>query len=179
LWEVETGAPLGFPLPGRFGTVRSVSFGPDDRLVAAGTESNMVVVWDVTKVRDGAVPAARLLRGHDDFVASVAFAPDGQMLASGGFDRTVRLWDVASGLPFGGPFYGYAGWVQSVAWSPDGQRMASGGEDGTVILWDVGLESWQERACRIANRNLTREEWERFVGSGRAYNQTCPGLSEE
>ena len=30
---------------------------------------------------------------------------------------------------------------------------------GKVQLWDIDLKSWQSIAGRIANRNLTREEW--------------------
>ena len=67
----------------------------------------------------------------------------------------------------------------SVAFSP-GEKdtdwaLASGSMDGTVILWDVNLGSWLDLACRIANRNLTMDEWQRYVGPG-PYRQTCPNL---
>jgi len=42
-------------------------------------------------------------------------------------------------------------------------------------LWDVGLEVWQARACRIANRNLTAEEWKGYLGE-QPYRETCSEL---
>ena len=42
-------------------------------------------------------------------------------------------------------------------------------------LWDVDLQSWLKRACAIANRNLTREEWGRYMGD-QPYRKTCPDL---
>jgi hypothetical protein len=45
----------------------------------------------------------------------------------------------------------------------------------------VNVNSWIKRACAIANRNLTRNEWESYMGD-RPYRKTCrnlPGPEEE
>jgi hypothetical protein len=46
--------------------------------------------------------------------------------------------------------------------------------DGRGIVWDVDPESWKRRACEIANRTLTQEEWDEFL-PGRPYNPVCQG----
>ena len=61
--------------------------------------------------------------------------------------------------------------------SPDGKTLASGG--ATIILWDVSVEAWQNRACRIANRNLTRAEWRQYMGDIAPYRATCRALPLE
>jgi hypothetical protein len=53
--------------------------------------------------------------------------------------------------------------------------LASASDDRTVRLWDVDPQSWLKRACAIANRNLTHEEWRKYMGD-LSYRKTCPDL---
>ena len=53
--------------------------------------------------------------------------------------------------------------------------VATGTEHGTVELWRYGVEAWQAQACAIANRNLTADEWQQYLGNA-VYHRTCPSL---
>jgi hypothetical protein len=56
--------------------------------------------------------------------------------------------------------------------SPDGKRLLMTLQDGRGLVWDVDPASWARRACAIANRTLTQDEWEEFL-KGRRYEPAC------
>ena len=43
----------------------------------------------------------------------------------------------------------------------------------SAIEWPMDANTWEQFACRVAGRNLTRPEW-RNVLPNRAYRPSCP-----
>jgi WD40 repeat protein len=170
LWEVASGQPIGEALQGHLDYVYSVAFSPDGTLLASASGDKTIRLWDVATGQ----PFGEMLQGHTNTVNIVAFSPDGQILASTSYDGTIRLWDVEDQQPIGEPLQGYTFFTGNIAFTPDGKTLASAGFNGNVQLWDVNFQSWIERACRIAGRNLSQDEWRRFIGSERPYERTCP-----
>jgi hypothetical protein len=56
--------------------------------------------------------------------------------------------------------------------SSDGRRLLMTAANGQGAVWDIDPESWEHRACALANRTLTRKEWEEFL-PGRPYKPAC------
>jgi len=125
-------------LKGHEGSVWSVTFSPDGKFLASGSEDYTVKVWEVGSWREVAT-----LKGHGSVVKSVTFSPDGKFLASGSWDKTVKVWDVGSWREVA-TLKGHEGDVYSVTFSPDGKFLASGSWDKTVKVWEVGR--WREVA---------------------------------
>lgn len=172
LYDVPTLQPLGDPLTGHTDWVNTVAFAPDGKILASGSADSTIILWDVATRQ----PLGPPLTGHTNRVWSVAFSPDGKILASGSADNAIILWDVETRQPVGPPLTGHVNLVRGLAFSPNGQTLASASADNSVILWNLELEAWPVRACRIANRNLTRKEWEQFIGAEHEYHLTCPDL---
>src|SRR5262249_28110689 len=115
-------------------------------------------------------------------VTSVAFSPDGTALAAGYAVHSfgaggVILYDVAARRRLSDRLTVPEANAVGVAFSPDGQPLAVGYQGG-VIFYDIAPESWQRRACAIANRNLSWEEWRRLIGPDVPYRRICPELPD-
>jgi hypothetical protein len=56
--------------------------------------------------------------------------------------------------------------------SPDGAYLFAITDAGRSYRWDVRPSSWEQRACAVAGRRLTRAEW-RDALPGRSYAPAC------
>ncbi len=171
LWDVATGRVLGDLSTGHSASEVRVAFSPDGKLLASGT-GDAIRLWDVATGR----LLGELAAGRRGPVMSATFSPDGKLLASANGD-VVILWHLATMRPLGGALAGHKSSVLSVAFSHDGRTLVSGSGDTYLILWDISVESWKAHACRIANRNLTPDEWRQYLPD-EPYRKTCTDLPE-
>ena len=125
--------------------VRSISFSPDGRWLAAGFLNGGITIWDIEAGLDG-----QSMMGHFASVNSVAFSPDSQLLATGSRDHMVKVWQVGARLPLL-ILRGHVDEVRAVAFNPDGQWLASGSHDKTVIIWRV--ETGREVQSLVGHTN--------------------------
>ena len=144
----------------------AVAFSPDGRTLATGGIQTDVHVWDV-----GTGRLLRELEQGSAGVGSLDFSPDGRTLAVSGFEPVASLWDVTTGARIG-PRLSAGDRRTHVDLSADGRRLLLTHGNGSAALWDVDPASWLRRACALANRTLTREEWAELV-PGRPYDPAC------
>ena len=115
--------------------IRSVTFSPDNNILAAGIDNGTIELWDVN------TGEVRILEGHNETIdvsvkMRVSFSNDGSTLASTSKYSEVHLWDVVTGKlrkTLGEQSWG----AESVSFSPDGNTMATYNHAGILHLWDV------------------------------------------
>jgi WD40 repeat protein len=71
-------------------------------------------------------------------------------------------------------FYGYG-----LAFSPDGKYVVSGSRDTTARIWIWQPNDLTYSACASLPRNLTRAEWNQYIGDALPYQAVCPNLPIE
>ena len=46
----------------------------------------------------------------------------------------------------------------------------------TIRIWNVSTKNLADRVCDTVGRNLSRAEWNEFIGADIDYVPTCPNL---
>jgi WD40 repeat protein len=114
-----------------FGSIFSVVFSPDGKLLAAGGADGEIRLWQAED--------AKLLftfKGHIGAIIFIAFSPDSSLLASSSDDQTVKLWDIQTGRCLQ-TLQGHTNWVRSVAFHSNGKILVTSSDDETLKLWDI------------------------------------------
>ncbi|KAK1232913.1 hypothetical protein PQX77_003926 [Marasmius sp. AFHP31] len=136
--EVKKFANLGSQI-GDDRPISQVRFAPNNQILATGSWSGTVKLWNVP-----ACTPIRSLRGHSDRVGGVAWHPGATLsqgpdlvnLASGAGEGNVNLWSLNSETPIS-VLQGHQDRVCRVAFHPSGDYLASASFDTTWRLWDV------------------------------------------
>ncbi len=153
--------------------VLSMACTGDGNTLAVGFSNGSIRLWDL------AFPGQKpleLIGRHFSGVTSLAFSPDGDELASSGYDRTIKIGTRKSseGKPISIEKHDL--WVYGVLFTPDGSHLISCSADKTVRLFSTGCQVLSEHLSKQLKRNLTREEWSKYVGADIPYRKTKPEL---
>ena len=139
---------------------------PDGAKVATVDNDGYLGVWDAADGKQLLPP----IRAAGTDVDSVNWSPDGSRIVTA-TDGSIRLFDATDGTPIGSPLP-IGGGPPYVVFSSDGSEVVATNTAGQVWLYPATAAGWETAACRLANRNLTRAEWSKFI-SAEPFTKNC------
>ena len=146
LWELSTGKEV-LALP--TGSVKSLAFSLDGKLVATASWSGQARVWDANSGK----PLAEFPQNsQEERVSRVAFLGSGGELVTATNDHLIRSWDVGSGTRLR-TFRGHAAPITWLATLADGKGFASSAGRWLGKLWDATRDQ-EALALSLPGENL-------------------------
>jgi WD40 repeat protein len=167
-WDPATGQKLAEPAPAHADGILGIAFSPDGALAASASIDGNVFFWDTRSRTAAGTP----LTAGSGVLSRAAFSPDGRSLATTNYNGAVNLWDVSSRRQIGRPLAAHTDVAIGVTYVDGGNTLVTSSWDGSLIFWDLRPSFWETKACALAGRNLTKAEWDQFLGGD--YKRTCP-----
>ena len=137
-------------------------FSPESGRLAIAAGTGIVVASTET----GQIPET--LRDHDGAVTAVQFRSTGELVTAGA-DGAIITWDLGD---WSAHFRDDTFVRQSASVKLDERTVTIEQADGMTQAVVADPAEWLERACQIAGRVLTQQEWAEFLGS-RSYAPAC------
>lgn len=144
-----------------------------DPLVAARSEEGLVPVSGLGGVAivDPTVEEASVPIEGTGNVSGLAFVDGGRRLVTR--DGRVRLWDVPTGESLG-MLAGAAGSTPpSMPWFDSDSGAVWVASSGRLLEFSLDPSQWIAGACAFVGRDLTQEEWDRYVPGDEPLQSAC------
>jgi WD40 repeat protein len=157
--------------------ILSVKFSPFGHYLAYGVD-DIVNKRGLVKLYNFETKQTRQFSGHRAGVNDVAFSPDEKLLASAGSDKRLQLYvlDNPEDLPV--VMDNNSGFIWDIEFAEGSNYLIAACSESEIRIWPTNPSLLAEQICPKLTRNMTQEEWKKYVGYGEEtpYENTCVRL---
>ncbi len=155
--------------------ILTVRFSPDGNQLAYGIDKidDPFNKRGIVKLYNFQTKETRQFTGHKAGVYDVEFSPDGKLLASAGSDKKIQLYvlDNPNDLPI--EMDNNASYVWDIEFASGSDYLISAGSESEIRVWPTDPSLLADKICPKLGRNMTQEEWKKYVGEQIEFETTC------
>ena len=154
--------------------VTALAFDPEGAHLITANSAGALYRWNYQDNKIDRI-GSPLSGRHTSAVNDIIFSPNGKLMATCSYDWTIHLWNYENITnrqiqPI--VIDDYDTWVLGITFSDDSKRLVAGGADRTIRTWNVNPEDLYQQVLTKVDRDLTVEEWNRFVGKDIPYEKS-------
>jgi WD40 repeat protein len=143
-----------------------ITIEPSSGTIAAANTQGIVSIIDPATGDIKTLPAV-------EPISNLGFGRDGELLAITGLDGTVRLWDLERNASAGVVWSGAGSAVGSPSFYDPDTTSIWVASSGKLLNIPLDPAQWIEQACDVVARDLTQDEWDRFVPGDEPRQSAC------
>jgi WD40 repeat protein len=154
-----------------------VRFSPDGKQLAYGLE-----VLDkqnrrgIVRLYDMETRETRQFSGHRAGINDIEFSSDGKLLASAGLDKRLQLYVLESPEDLPVEMENNNGFVWDIAFAKGSDLLIAACSESEIRIWPTNPSTLADQICPQLTRNMTQDEWKKYVGGDNEYEHTCLNL---
>jgi len=155
--------------------IHVVTFSPSGNHLAIGDdEGNLILITFDNKTKS--IKSKMNLAQHRSRVNDIQFSQDEFFVASAGFDGRIHMYTMndLDELPI--TMVDHNSYVWSLNFTEDGDYLIAGSKDGAIKLWPTNPQEFARQICDLMERNMNRQEWNRYVADDIPFQMACPDL---
>ena len=157
--------------------IKVVRFNPENSLLAVGDADGNIELWDISLRKK-----LSEVKAHGSGINDIQFNTALEQMATSGNDKKLRIFNIKDPADLTEPpvtLVDNEGFVLTMQFSPDGQMIVSGesGGENNLLSRPTHVEYLVGDICNMVARNMTREEWNVYVGKDIPLEKTCQNKS--
>ncbi len=149
----------------------SVKFSSSGKYLAYGMEENNR--RGIVRLYNFETEATRQFTGHTAGVYDLEFSADEKLLASAGADKRLQLYVLESLEDLPVIMDNNNGFIWDIEFTKDSHYLIAACSESEIRLWPTDPALLAEKICPKLTRNMTEDEWLKYVGSDTDYENTC------
>jgi len=155
--------------------VLSVHFSSSGKYLAYGVE-DVPNVRGLVKLYDFATKQTRQFTGHRAGVYDVEFSQDEKLLASAGLDKRLQLYVLENPDDLPVVMDNNNGFVWDITFAKGADYLIAACSESEIRVWPTDPAVLAEKICPQLTRNMSQDEWKKYVGNKIDYENTCVRL---
>lgn len=152
--------------------ILSIKFSPSGGSLAYGLE-DVANRRGLVKLYDFNEKTLRQFTGHKAGVNDVEFSADEKLLASAGLDKRLQLYVLENAEDLPVVMDNNNGYVWDIAFAKGSDVLIASCSESEIRVWPTDPATLAELICPKITRNMTQDEWKRYVGKEITYENTC------
>jgi len=149
----------------------SVKYSASGKYIAYGLEEGgrrgLVRLYNVE------TKSTRQFSGHRAGVYDVEFSPDEKLLASAGSDKKLQLYVLESLEDLPVVMENNNGFIWDIEFTKGSDYLVAACSESEIRVWPTDPALLAQEICPKLTRNMTADEWLKYVGSEVQYESTC------
>lgn len=153
--------------------ILSVRFSESGKKLAYGLEERSNSKRGLVRLYDFETEKTRQFSGHRAGVYDVEFSPDEKLLASAGSDKRLQLYVLESPEDLPVVMENNNGFIWDIEFTKGSDYLIAACSESEIRVWPTDPSLLAQEICPKITRNMSDDEWMKYVGEEIQYEKTC------